>query len=167
MCICVCVCVCVCVYLGSKSPAAGPSLAMRLCVRTYSSVFGEGIMRDERPTSTKQDEGKNGERERERERVHLLTACSPPVSSFFCSPAPLSECFYPKSLAVPGVLTFLASVAPLGLHRQPPLTTATLVEAVPSSASRALRDHTLLSSSLVLLLCRHFCKLLEHRPAFS
>lgn len=59
-------CVCVwSVYLGSKSPAAGPSLAMRLCVRTYSSVFGEGIMRDERPTSTQNRMKGRTRRERE------------------------------------------------------------------------------------------------------
>lgn len=43
---------------------------MWLCVRTYSSVFGEGIMRDERPTST-QNRMKGRAR---REGVHLQTA---------------------------------------------------------------------------------------------
>lgn len=37
--------VCVGVYLGRKSPAG-----MADCVRSSSSVFGEGIMRDKRPT---------------------------------------------------------------------------------------------------------------------
>lgn len=77
----VCFSVCVwSVYLGSKSPAAGPSLAVRLCVRTYSSVFGEGIMRDERPTST-QNRMKGRNTEMERESIYFQQACSPPVSS--------------------------------------------------------------------------------------
>ena len=59
---------CTCVYLGSKSPAAGPRLAVLLCVKTYSSVFGEGIMGDERPTST-QNRMKAGTR-REREFIY-------------------------------------------------------------------------------------------------
>lgn len=43
---------------------------MGLCVRTYSSVFGERIMRDERPTSIQ-----NRMKGRTRTgRVHLLTA---------------------------------------------------------------------------------------------
>ena len=137
---------------------------MWLCVRTYSSLFGEGIMRDERPTST-QNRMKGRAR---REGVHLQTAggFSLPSPLLFCSPAPFSERF---SSRVPHrtmrayvffVGIFLASVAPLGTERQPPPVTATtLAEAVPCSASRAVQDHTLLSSSLVPLRSQ-FCKLL-------
>lgn len=97
---------------------------MWLCVRTYSSVFGEGIMRDERPTST-QNRMKGRAR---REGVHLQTAggFSSRLLSSFVLLHLLASAFHPAFLAVPCVHTFFfvffffASVAPLGTERQPP-----------------------------------------------
>lgn len=98
---------------------------MWLCVRTYSSVFGEGIMRDERPTST-QNRMKGRAR---REGVHLQTAGG--FSSRLLSSFVLLHLFSERfSSRVPRrtvrayvfffVFFFFASVAPLGTERQPP-----------------------------------------------
>lgn len=132
----VCTLLCVCgVFIQVVNPRqAGPSLAVQLCVRTYSSVFGEGITGDERPTFTQNRMKGTTRRERRSPftnsrqvlRLSLL---------LFCSPAPFSERFHPKCLTVPCVLAFLALVAPLGMQHQPLLTSATLAAAVPCSAS--------------------------------
>ena len=137
---------------------------MWLCVRTYSSVFGEGIMRDERPTSTQ-----NRMKGRARwEGVHLQTAgvFSSRLLSSFVLMHLLASAFHPTLLPYHACIRFFCffgffffASALLGTERQPPVTATTLAEAVPCSASRAVQDHTLLSSSLVPLRSQ-FCKLL-------
>ncbi len=156
LCVCFSVCLCMCVwsvYLGSKSPAAG---SVAVCQDLLIGVWGRDYEGWETYIHTKQDEGKNPERRSpftNRRRVLLLSLL------LFCSLMPFSKCFYPKCLTVLFVHTFIAFMTPLGKQRQPTLTT-TLAEAVPCSANRAMQDHTLLSSSLVLLRSRS-CKLLE------
>ncbi len=153
--VCVCVCVCVwSVYLGSKSPAAGN---VAVCQDLLIGVWGRDYEGWETYIHTKQDEG----RHTERERVHLQT---PDVFSSclffsFVLLRHLASAFIQSASPYQCVQTFLALVAPLGMQHQPPLTTATLAEAVPCSASWAMQDHTLLSSSLALILCTRSCKL--------
>lgn len=90
-----------------------------------------------------------------------------------CSPVPFSKLFYPKCLTVPCVDTFLAPVAPLGMHHQPlrpPFLSSAHHRhrggggAMLCQLSNA-RPHTSFPCSLGLGPHTRFCNLLERRPA--
>lgn len=149
----VCVCVCI-IYLGSKSKTAGNEA---VCQNLLIGIWGRNYKRWETYIHI---EGRRKNVERKSPFTNSRHVLLLPLLSF-CSPVPLQF-----RLTVPCVQTFLALVALLGLQHQPPYFTATTLEkAVPCSASRAMRDHTFLSSSLVLL-CSRSCKWLEYSPAF-
>lgn len=135
---------------------------MWLCVRSYSSVFGEGIMRDERPTSTQnRTEGRTWG-----EGIYKQQACSPPVSSSLLFPcdtsrAPLSE--VPHRAMRAHIFSIGGST---GIAAPAPSLTATTRGGGSAMLCQSsyVGPHT--SFLISPFFCSRTCKLLEQRPAF-